>query len=252
VSDIEEKQKIEIEFWRDSNHESPEADSIHNIINKASFFRVLMDCFSRHATKLSSNGSVLELGSGQGWASCLYKRLHPNAHMTVTDISRYAIMSLPTWERIFEVEIDNSYDCKSYETNEKAASLDLIYCFASAHHFLAHKRTLKEISRILKPDGIAIFFFEPATPKYLHRLSSWRVNRKRPEVPEDVLITSELDQIARAAGLDMVVDYYPSLLNRAPLESVYFAILAQLPILQRILPCSANFLFTKRAADPEG
>jgi SAM-dependent methyltransferase len=249
VSDIEVKQKTEIEFWRDSIHESPEANSIHNLINKASFFRVLADCFNRHVAKLSSNGNVLELGSGQGWASCLYKRLHPDAKLTVTDISKYAIMSLPAWERIFEVEIDKSYDCKSYETNEEAASLDFIYCFAAAHHFLAHKRTLKEISRILKPEGTAIFFFEPATPKYLYRLSKWRVNRIRPEVPEDVLITSELDKIAREAGLDMVVDYYPTLLNRGPLESVYFAVLAQLPILQRILPCSANFLFTKRAAD---
>jgi SAM-dependent methyltransferase len=245
---IEAKQKIEIEFWRDSEDESPEADSIYNIVSKVSDAAVLLDCLTRHQEKLTRNGRVLELGGGQGWASCVYKKLFPNAHVTATDISKFAVMSLPKWERLFEVKIDKSYACTSYEINEIDASLDQIFCFAAAHHFLAHKRTLREISRVLKPGGKAFYFYEPATPKYLYFPAYWRVNRKRPKVPEDVLMTSKLRELAHESGLDMHVDYYPSLIRRGAFETVYFFVLGRIPFLQKILPCSANFIFTRKGA----
>lgn len=245
MPDIEATQKIEIEFWRGSKDESPEADSIYNIVNKISDTGVLLDCLNRHRAKLTSDGRALEIGGGQGWASCVYKKQFPNAHVTATDISEYAIMSLPKWERLFEVKIDNSYACTSYEIHESDASLDQIFCFAAAHHFLAHKRTLREIFRVLKPRGKAFYFHEPATPKYLYSLAYWRVNRKRPQVPEDVLITPELRKLAREIGLDLHVDYYPSIIKRGAFETVYFFVLSRIPFLQRILPCSAIFIFTK-------
>ena len=247
TSELEVRQKIEIDFWRDSEDESPEADSIHNVINKISEAGVFLDCLNRHQDKLiSSNGRVLELGGGQGWASCIYKRMFPGAHVTATDISKYAVMSLPKWERLFEVKVDSSYACTSYEIHERDASLDLIFCFAAGHHFLAHRRTLREVSRVLKPGRRAIYFYEPATPRYLSSLAYWRVNRKRPEVPEDVLIPSKLRKLAQEVALDMSVDYYPTLIKRGPSEILYFFILGRIPLLQRLLPCSVNFIFTKK------
>jgi len=244
---IEAKQKIEIEFWRDSKDESPESDSIENIISKVSDAGVFLDCLKRHQHKLATTGKILELGAGQGWASCVYKRTFPETDVTATDISEFAVKSLPKWERLFEVTIDKSYDCTSCHINENDSSVDLIFCFAAAHHFLAHKRTLHEISRVLKPGGKAFYFYEPATPKYLYSLARWRVNRKRPHVPEDLLITSEIRKLARSIGLDLFVDYYPSLIKRGAFESVYYFILGRLPLLQRLLPCSANFIFTKKS-----
>jgi len=121
---IEEKQKIEIEYWRDSKAEAPDAYSIENVVDKMAEARVFLDCISRHRSELVSHGRVLELGGGQGWASCLYKRLFPAVHSITTDISEYAIMSLPKWERIFDVKINQSYSCRSYATNEEASSVD--------------------------------------------------------------------------------------------------------------------------------
>jgi len=246
-TDIKAKQKLEIDFWKNSETQSPESDSIYNIVNKMSDAQVFLDCLNRHRKKLPKSGRVLELGAGQGWATCVYKRLFPEAHLIATDISEFAVKSLPKWERIFEVAIDNSYACKSYEIHEADASLDLVFCFASAHHFLAHKRTLREIARVLKPGARAIYFHEPVTPKFFYHSTAHHMNRKRDSVPEDVLITTEIQKLARHAGLYLNVDYYPSLIKRGPLETVYFYILGCFPFLQRILPSSANFIFLRPA-----
>jgi hypothetical protein len=44
MTEIMAKQKIEIEFWRDSKDQSPESDSIYNIVNKVSEAQVFLDC----------------------------------------------------------------------------------------------------------------------------------------------------------------------------------------------------------------
>jgi SAM-dependent methyltransferase len=244
---IEDKQKIEIDFWQNSEHESPESNSILNILNKASDASVFVECLGRHKGGLKG-GRVLELGAGQGWASCLYKRLYPSAHVIATDISQYAVQSVHKWERLFEVRIDSTYACKSYETKEESGSVDQIFCFAAAHHFLKHKKTLLEINRVLKPGGVAYYFYEPVTPQFWYRLVCWRVNRNRPEVPEDVLIVSKLRDLARGAGLELLVDYHPSLTKRGPFETVYFYGLSKMPGLQRFLPSTANLIFKKAPA----
>lgn len=244
---IEEKQKIEIEFWRDAEHESPESDSIFNLLNKSSDASVFLECLVRHQDAIGKPSRVLELGAGQAWASCLYKRLHPSAHVTATDISCYAVKSAYKWERIFEVEIDNAYACKSYSTQELDDSIDVVFCFSAAHHFLRHRQTLAEINRILRQGGIACYFYEPITPRFWYSLMLRRVNKNRPDIPEDVLITSELQNLAHGAGLDLVIDYHPSLTKRGPVETVYFYALSLMPFLQKILPSTGNFIFKKPA-----
>lgn len=244
--DLADRQEIEIEYWRLSSEESPDSESISNIINKVGDAQVFLDCFRRHYREPRDGQRILELGGGQGWASCLVKRLHPTLHVTATDISPYAVMSVPKWERLWQSKIDNAYDCKCYETRESDESIDLIFCFAAAHHFVRHNATLREISRILRPGGQALYLYEPTTPRMLHSLAHWRVNRKRPSVPEDVLIASRIVELAGVNGLEAHVDYYPSLQKRAPFETLYYFALGAVPLLQRVLPCTANFVFTKR------
>ena len=121
---IQTKQSIEIEYWRNSKTENPESDSINNIINKFSEASIFLDCLNCYKSKLVDEGRVLELGAGQGWASCIYKKLYPKTHITVTDISKYAIMSVNKWEKMLEVKIDNAYACKSSEINEDDNSIN--------------------------------------------------------------------------------------------------------------------------------
>ncbi len=242
---MEERQKIEIEFWRDSADESPESDSIYNVINKVSEAAVFVDCLSRHREKLVSTGKVLEIGGGQGWASCIYKRLFPEAHVSLTDISEFAIKSLRKWERFWDVKVDNCYPCRSHETNESDSSIDMVFCFASAHHFIDYNRTLREISRVLKPNGKAFWFYEPSCLKFFYPLACAIMKRKRKVVPENVLITKNILKLARDNGLYATVDFYPSLLRRGPFETVYIYFLGRMPFLQKLLPSTVNFIFSK-------
>jgi SAM-dependent methyltransferase len=246
MTNIDLNQQVEIEFWRNAEGESPESNSLQNIINKLIDANTLVDCLERYRDQLSESGRILELGGGQCWGSCVYKRLYPKAHITGTDISPFAVQSLPKWERVLDVKLDNSYACKSYEIPEGDASLDQIFTFAAAHHFVAHRRTLAEFKRVLKPGGKAFYFFEPATPKYLHAAAKKRVNLKRPEVPEDVLIPSKIREIAEAMDLECRVDYFPTYKGRGATATAYYLVLGHLPFLQSMLPCTANFTFTKK------
>jgi SAM-dependent methyltransferase len=249
MPDIGTQQKIEIEYWRDAEHEAPGAEPVYNIVNKITDAAVLIECFARHGARAArADGRVLEIGAGQGWAACLYKRLNPCVHITVTDISPWALQSLPVWERIFDVRADAALACRCYDIPAADSSFDFIFCFASAHHFLAHGRTLRELRRVLRPGGAAVYFYEPASPRLLYGPARRRVNRKRPAVPEDVLIPARLRACAEAAGLNLHVAYNPSLIKRGPLETVYFYLLARIPPLRRLLPCTADFIFTKREA----
>jgi hypothetical protein len=79
----------------------------------------------------------------------------------------------------------------------------------------------------------------------LYPLALWRLNRKRPEVPEDVLIIKNLEKIARELNLDMNVDYFPSTLKRGVIETIYYSILKCFPSLQELLPTTVNIIFSK-------
>lgn len=244
----------EVDLWRDSPSERPAADSVSNIVNKLSDARVFLDCVRRHRNLFKGAKRILELGGGQGWASCLVKRLRPGAEVTLTDISPYAIASAGKWERIWDVNLDEQYACPGSETHETDNSVDLVFCFASAHHFTAMPETLAEIRRILKISGTAAFFHEPTCPRAWYPLARRRVRRKRPEAGEDVLVPGDLRRFARSAGLTMEVDYYPTLLYRRPREVLYYGVLSKVPALRRVLPCGANILLyrdERRAGDPE-
>ena len=245
---VEERQQIEVEYWRTSELEAPGPLSMPNLINKMGDAAVFFHLFGLYRDLFLPGGRILELGGGQGWASCMVKRLLPNAHVTTTDISPHALQALMHWEHVFSVKVDEQYACKAYDTDEADGSVDLAFTFASAHHFIEQERTIAELRRILKPGGVALYLYEPTSNKFFYPAMHWRVNRKRPAVPEDILVPARLKRSALANGLDIRVDYFPSLIKRGPIEMIYYAIISALPLLTAVLPCSANIVIKKRVA----
>ena len=243
--ELAERQRREIDYWRQSQTEGPESDLVLSFLKKAADARILLDLISRYRQIFEGSGTVLELGAGQAWASCLVKRLFPAARVIATDISEDAVASAWKWEYLCQIRLNKVYATRSYELAEPDDSVDLIFCFASAHHFGAHRRTLREVSRVLRPGGTCLYLYEPTCPRYLHGLAQRRVNRIRPLVPEDVLIRGKVQSLAVENGLHSSVQFYPSVANRGPAPLLYYSLLARVPVLRRFLPCTANFTFTK-------
>jgi len=238
--DILEKEAIEIGFWETSPVERPGSDSLDNLLMKSAEARVFLERLHSFAPLFERATSILEIGGGQGWASCVVKRAYPAARVTLTDISRAAIASVHVWEQAFGARIDDSRACRSYDTPFADASFELIFAYSAAHHFVRHRRTLHEIRRLLRSGGTALYLNEPGCLAYIHRAAKHRVNRKRPEVPEDVLRYRKIENLARQAGLDATTLFAPTLTNRGPAETIYYAILRAVPPLQRIFPCTVD------------
>ena len=160
-----------------------------------------------------------------------------------SDIAVYAVQSTFNWERMFNTNVDK-LACKAYEIPLKDGSVDLVFSFQSAHHFLKHKSVLKEIYRILINGGICIYLNEPSCNKYMYPLAYKRVNKKR-SVPEDVLIYKNILKLATDAGFTTIVNFDTSFINRGPVETIYYYILGKISGLKYILPCGMDYIFTK-------
>ncbi len=244
--DLLHKEQIEIAYWRDAKHENPSQFSIHNIINKLSEARVLLDKLNRFKDLFDQASSILEIGGGQGWASCILKALYPQTRIYASDISGYALESVKYWERLFNVRIEGKMACRGYQIPLEAASLDLVFCFQSAHHFGAQRETLAEACRVLKEGGHCLYLHEPSCKRYIYRLAHKRVNRKRPAVPEDVLIYKDMSTFAKEAGFrETKIAFDPTLTNRGPVETVYYYLLQKFKFLCPFLPCTVDYWFVK-------
>jgi ubiquinone/menaquinone biosynthesis C-methylase UbiE len=125
------------------------------------------------------------------------------------------------------------------------ASVDLLFCYAAAHHFVDHTAALAETARLLRPGGTCLWLYEPTSSRLLHAAAEARVNRKRPDVKEHVLVPAVVLQLAEAAGLRGRVASHPSSLRRGRFEALYYALLAYVPVLTRVLPCTSHFVLQK-------
>jgi len=245
LKSIQERESAELKFWKENMFEKPESDSLENIINKMTDCEVFLDIIKNYSETFIRSKKVLEIGGGQGWASCVVKSVYPQLHVTLSDISEDAIKSRSKWEKIFKVTLDRSYACKSYEIPEPDSSEDCIFCFASAHHFADLKKTMLEICRVLKRGGVCFFFHEPTSSRFFYKYAWKRVNKKRPTVPEDVIIYKLLLHQAETAGLKAEIFFNPTIKKRGPFETIYYFFLSKMIFLQGKLPCTANFVFTK-------
>ena len=233
-------------FWETDPFERPGSDSMENLLNKAVDLAIFGDIIARYDRLFAAAASVVEVGGGQGWASCLVKRRYPGAHVTLTDAVAAAVSGRTIWERVFACTLNAAVAAPAQALPIADASVDVVFCYAAAHHFIDHAAALSEASRVLRSGGSCLWLYEPTSSRLLHGLAEARVNRKRVDVPEHVLIPSRIIAIADGAGFDASVDYWPSGLRRGRFEGLYYSAMAFVPLLSRVLPCTAHFTFTKR------
>lgn len=241
----QEREQKEIDYWQKSATENPSNFTLDNLINKISEAEILLYKIRKYKDVFEKSNILLELGAGQGWASCILKSLFKNKIIYASDISEHAIKSLRYWEDTFKVQIDGNFFCKSYDIPLKNESVDLIYCFQSAHHFTQIRETIREMHRILKKGGVCLFLHEPSCRKYLYKFAYKRVNKKRKDVIEDVLLFKDIEKIGREEKFNAAVQFDPLLIKRGPIELLYYYALSKIKPLQHLLPCSADYIFKK-------
>ena len=233
--------RLETEFWDNDPFERPGSDSLENILNKGVEASIFAEIIGQFAVQLAAAKNIVEVSGGQGWASCIVKRIYPAAHVTLTDAVPSAIAGHGIWERVFNCALDQAFAAPAQSISLPDGTVDLVFCYAAAHHFVDHEAALAEARRILKPGGWCLWLYEPTSSRLLHRAAEARVNRKRPDVHEHVLIPSVVLGQARAAGFNGTVRYWPSTLRRGRVESLYYLGLSFFPALCSILPCTAHF-----------
>ena len=121
-SELRRRQEAELSFWRQSPHEGPGSDSVVQIVHKTVEAAVLVEVLKRYERDFARASNILELGGGQGWASCIVKRQFPNARVTLSDLSADAIRSVGTWERVYNVRLDGALACPSYDSSEQCCA----------------------------------------------------------------------------------------------------------------------------------
>lgn len=244
MNNLEKKERIEIDFWNESKTENPGEFTIENLVNKVGDAEVFLSLLERYNSHFLNANKILELGGGQGWASCIIKKKF-NKYTILSDISPFAVESVKYWEDIYKVKIDASFACRSYQIPLADKSVDLIFCYAAAHHFVEHEKTLAEIERVLAIGGKCLYMYEPSCKPYVYKIAKKRVNKKRPEVPEDLLIINNMIEIATKYNLKVTVEYFPSILKRKLFGTFYYSFLSKFFFLNKILPSTVNLIFEK-------
>lgn len=232
-------------YWASSDWEGPRDESLRNLLNKMQEAAVANELFAHHAAVFDGARHVLEVGGGQGWASCLLKRRHPALAVTMTDVAPAAVASHATWERVYATALDTVAAAPAWQVPVAASSVDVVFAFAAAHHFVDHAAVLAEHRRVLRPGGVALWLYEPTSPALLRRLVERRANRKGMAVPEHVLDARAVLRTARAQGFAATAEPWPSTTHRSRNATLYYGLLQAVPVLQRWLPCTCNFVFRK-------
>ena len=236
----------ETEFWRTDPHERPGADTLPNFVNKAQDVAIFYELIQPVLPIIRRSHRIVEVGGGQGWAACVVKRLAPAASVVLTDAVAEAVQGRGLWERVFDCRLDEAAAAPAQQLPVDSGSVDFLFCFAAAHHFVDQRAALREMKRVLSSDGSCTWFYEPSSPRWLHRAAERRVNIKRPDVPEHVLVPADIERFADEAGWQCRTEYCTSTAHRGRFATVYYLVLATVPVLRRLLPCTAHFHFTHR------
>jgi SAM-dependent methyltransferase len=241
---IDEKEADDLLAWERSASAARAGDQfLAHKLDKLQAASVLMARIDRYDAHFRRARSILELGGGSLWACYLIKSRYPNAVVMGTDIAPAAIDSHRNWASVFDTKIDGASACAAHATPFDSQQFDLIFTFQSAHHFGRHRRTLREIRRLLAPGGRCLYLHEPACREFIYPLAQRRV-RRRPDVDEDVLVYPRLLRLAGECRLEERVFFDPDYKHRGPVETIYYFTLSKLPGLCQVLPCTVDIEFS--------
>lgn len=245
--DLHQKESHDIKHWEDRYESSivNNQDLLFHKIEKMAEAKVFVSKLRQYFRYFASSSTILEIGGGSLWASYIIKKLLPDVRILGSDIAPRAIEQHRQWASVFNTQIDGAFVSSSYDIPQASETFDLIFAFEAAHHFQEHDRTFQELNRLLKRDGVVLYFREPTSPRWIYPLMWKVVNSRRNDVLEDVLLRNEIRGLASKHHFRCEIVLSPDLLGRGPKQLAYYWTIGHAKILQRILPCTADIILLK-------
>ena len=250
---LSESDRKEFIAYQKSDQERSDNKGIEvfdDIVFKSNFIKTFQQLIPRLA--LSGNEKILEMGAGQGWASVILKNKYPNSYVVASDLVPVALNFCTNYEKLLNSYIDEkwAFNCRDipFEDNQ----FDRIFTMAAFHHFGEnndYSKTLKEMVRVLKPQGKIMLLYEPSSPKYLYNLAYKRVNQRRDldGVDEDVLILSKIRESVNIINCNFRAEFFPEFSYREGFKStIYYYVLSKLGRLSRLLVSTVNIVIEKK------
>ena len=250
LSESDRKEFIAYQKTDQQRSDNKGIEVFDDIVFKSNFIKTFQQLIPSLA--LSGNEKILEMGAGQGWASVILKNKYPNSYVVASDLVPGALNFCRNYEKLLNSYIDEkwAFNCRDipFEDNQ----FDLIFTMAAFHHFGEnndYSKTLKEMVRVLKPQGKIMLLYEPSSPKYLYNLAYKRVNQRRDldGVDEDVLIPSKIQESVERINCNFRAELFPEFSYREGFKStIYYYVLSKLGRLSRLLVSTVNIVIEKK------
>jgi len=166
---MEKRKLAELEFWDDREGYKKRRESL--LFNKKALYATVRSIWVRLnkivEKKISKNSKILDYGCGLGEVTLSYAKKGIN--VTGIDISKERIKLCKDNAKKLGIEKYAKYYAMDAEHSKfKNNSFDIILCCGVLHH-LDIKNVFKELSRLLKKDGI-IICVEPLKHNILFQL----------------------------------------------------------------------------------
>jgi ubiquinone/menaquinone biosynthesis C-methylase UbiE len=101
------------------------------------------------------NKDVLEVGCGSGYGAYLLNGLHPKSYIGLDVMEEQIVLAQKNYPQ-FQFLLQDAEDLSQFADESK----DVIIIFGVLHHIPNWRKTIDEITRVLKPGG-SLFLEEP-------------------------------------------------------------------------------------------
>jgi SAM-dependent methyltransferase len=177
-------------------------------------FPWIMERIDREARLLGSQGKLLEIGCGMGFASLEFIRR--GCHVTATDLTPAAVELTRRHYELLNVTADDVRIENALNLSFPDETFDAVWANGVLHHTGDTQRAIQEVRRVLKIGGRAIishFYRRPSWMYWISRLGRENIEFKAEDPPVTDFLT-EAQVLAMFDGFEIVEtarDHYRAL-----------------------------------------